>query len=122
MNLSEEKAKNIKIAYISFFGLSVLSLFVSQFHPGRDFVNFGTIASSIAFGAYLLFFLLNLKLLSKHFLLFVGNICFICAQLSFVVFALCLDFRGIGELILGVLTIVLFLLVSNKTIQVLLTH
>ena len=118
--LNKEKAKNIRIAYISFFGLSVLSLFLSQFHTGRDFVNFGTIASSIAFGYYILFFFLNLKLLSKHFLLLVGNICFICAQLSFVVFALFLDFKGIRELIIGTLTIALFLLVSNITLRILL--
>ena len=118
--LNKEKARCIKIAYISFFGLSVLSLFLSQFLTGRDFVVFGTIASGIAFGAYSFFFFLNLKLLLKHFILFVGNICFICAQLSFVVFSLFLDFKGIRELIFGVLTIMLFLLVSNKTLLILL--
>jgi len=65
MNLNKEKAKNIRFSYLCLFGLSVLGLFASQFHIGRDFVNFGIIASSIAFGAYLLFFFLNLKLLSK---------------------------------------------------------
>ena len=120
VNLSEEKARNIRIAYLSFFGLSTLSLFVSQFYTVRDFVNFGTIASSIAFGTYLLFFFLNLKLFSKQFLLFIGNISFICAELSFVVFTLFLDFRGTRELMLSVLSITLFLLVSKKTLQILL--
>jgi hypothetical protein len=120
VNLNEEKARNIRVAYLSFFGVSVLSLLVLQFYSVRGFVQFGTIASSIAFGTYLLFFFLNLKLLSKHFFLFVGNICFIFLNLSFVVYALFLDFRGIRELILGALAILLFLLVSKKTLEILL--
>ena len=122
VNLNEAKARNIRIAYISFLGLTTLSLLVSHFFAVRSFVVFGTIASSIAFWTYLLFFFLNLKLLSKQFLLFVGNICFICAQLCFVVFALSLDYRGIRELVLSILTIFLFLLVSKKTLDILVKH
>jgi len=117
--LNKAKARNIRFSYLIFFGLSVLNLIVVQFHTEWDFVRFGTIASSIAFGAYVFLFFLILKPLSKNFLLLTGNICFIFAKLSFVALALYFDFRDIRELILGILIIVLFWLISPRTFQIL---
>jgi hypothetical protein len=120
VNLNEAKAWNIRFAYLCFIGLSIVSLVLTQFQIGQDFVRFGTIGNSISFGAYVFIIFLNLKLLFKNKLLFVGNICFICVKLTFVTLALYFEFRGLRELILVVLATILFILISKRTLQILL--
>jgi hypothetical protein len=119
ISLNEEKARIIRIAYMSFMGVNIISLILSQVRTGQDLVVFGTIASGVAFGTYCCFFFLNLKLLFKYKWLFAGNICFILSNLSFVTLALTLELRGIMELILVVFTIILFIVVSDKTLKIL---
>lgn len=118
--LNEEKARNIRIAYLSFIILSIASLILCQFHIVLDFVIFGAIASGVAFGMYGCLFFLNLKLLIKYKWLFVGNIFFIFTNLSFVIQVLWFELRGMSELILVVLATTLFILISPKTLKILL--
>jgi len=114
IKLSKEKANNIRIAYCAFWGLYIIAFIFKLF----ELKIFGVLASSVSWGAYTTLFLCGIKVFRSNRPLLISNICFIILNITTVLCAFS-DGTGVVELYFALATILLFLIISNKTLGIL---
>ena len=114
IRLNKEKAIVIRIAYCTFFGLYVLAFILKL----SELKIFGIIASGVSWGTYITLFLCGIKVFIDNKLLLISNICFLIFSVIAILYALS-DSTDIVGLSFALASILLFLIISNKTLGLL---
>ena len=109
--------------YLWGIGLAIISLILSLFNMEQWYItalgNFGIYMSCMSLLWYAVHFFMNLKQFLGYKWLFIGNMLFICFFCSSLILFYILKYRSIRELIIVVVTTLLFLLISKPTCQIL---
>ena len=116
--INKGKIANIKASYCAFFGVYILAFIFGS----SDLKTFGLIGSGVGLGGYLLYFFIGYKLLKQKRLLLIGNICFVLFNIVTVLYAFNDNNDSIVGLLFAIASVLLFLIISNKTLGVVLEH
>ena len=114
IKLSKAKANNIRIAYCAFLGLYIIAVILKLF----ELKIFGMIASGASWGAYTTLFFCGIKAFRGNKPLLISNICFFILNIVTVLYAFS-DSADIVGLYFALATVLLFLIISNKTLGIL---